>query len=339
MVTASRYATVLLAIAIGISYSLSIIMFGLLGAKFFAWHRTNRNFLVLLYGLASASLAISGFFTVTLTTSIFAGLPFQTLPHIGFYSPSLIPGSLSHFLSFPYVISNVLSFVMTWVATAALLLYYSKKLRKVRYWIVVAIPLFYFLTPMLPWIPTVSLQLAESNLILSSILSTLFFALSNPVGGILFGFAFWIATRSLGHNNPVKRYMAISAYGFVLFFTTNQAIVLVSAPYPPFGMPTILFVGLSSYLVLLGIYCTAISIGQDVKLRQSIRRLAQKESSLLDSIGLAQVSGEIESRVIKLTKRYENVLREESGVSSSLSEDEIKKYLQEVLYEVKRSNE
>ncbi|MGH9975968.1 MAG: hypothetical protein ACRD8Z_09060, partial [Nitrososphaeraceae archaeon] len=322
-----------------ISYVLSIIMFGLLAAKFFTWHRSNRNFLILLYGSASASLAISGLFTVVLATSIFSGLPSQTLPHVGFNSPSLIPGSLSHLLSFPYIISNILSFVLTWLATAALLLYYSKKLRELKYWIVVAMPLIYFVTPMLPWTSTISFLLAESNVILSSILSTLIFALSNPVGGILFGLAFWIATRSLEHNSPVKRYMAISAYGFVLFFTTNQAIVLVSAPYPPFGMPTILFVGLSSYLVLIGIYCTAISISQDAKLRQSIRRLAQKESSLLDSIGLAQVSGEVQSRVITLTKRYENVLKEESGISSSLSDDEIKQYLQEVLQEVKRSNE
>lgn len=61
--------------------------------------------------------------------------------------------------------------------------------------------------------------------------------------------------------------------------------------------------GLSSYLVLIGIYSSAISISEDSKLRQSIRNIALKEQRLLDSIGMAQMEQQIQKRVITLTKQ------------------------------------
>jgi hypothetical protein len=72
--------------------------------------------------------------------------------------------------------------------------------------------------------------------------------------------------------------------------------VLVSSPYPPFGLPTISFIGLASYLVLAGIYSSAISAAEDSKLRQSIRNFALKETKLLDSIGMAQMEHKAKSR-------------------------------------------
>jgi len=335
MIFTSSYTTLLLPIAAGASYALAIGMFGLLAAKFFDWYRANKNRIVLLYGLASSAIAANGIFTVALISSIFGGLPTQVHPHIGFYSPTLLPGSISHLLSHPYIISIVVSFILTWIATAALLPYYSKRLKKVRYWFVISIPLAFFMLQLLPLNPTLSLSLVQSNPILYNILSTTIFALSNPVGGILFGIAFWIATRHLGQKNEVKGYMIISAYGFVLFFTANQAIVLVSTPYPPFGLPTILFVGLSSYMVLAGIYCTAISLSHDSELRHNIRKQAIKKSALMESIGLAQMVTELETEVVAITKKHEDELKETTGISSSLDEDEMKRYLREVLEEVK----
>ena len=69
------------------------------------------------------------------------------------------------------------------------------------------------------------------------------------MGGILFGIAFWATARKLDYNNPVRNYIMISAYGLVLIFVSNEASVLVSAPYPPFGVVS--FMGLPSYLVLV----------------------------------------------------------------------------------------
>ena len=81
-----------------------------------------------------------------------------------------------------------------------------------------------------------------------------------PAGGILFGVAFWTIVRRLDHS-AVRDYMIISAYGMLLLFTSSQPAGLVlSSFYPPFGLPTISYYALSSYLVVLGIYSGAISV-------------------------------------------------------------------------------
>jgi hypothetical protein len=84
---------------------------------------------------------------------------------------------------------------------------------------------------------------------------------------------------------------------------SNQAIVLVNVPYPPFGLVTVSFFGLASFLMFNGIYSSAISVAEDSELRKSIRRYAIEESRLLDSIGMAQMEREIEKRVLGFTKR------------------------------------
>ena len=101
-------------------------------------------------------------------------------------------------------------------------------------------------------------------------------------------------------------------------------------------MATISFVGLSSYLLFVGIYASAVSVAEDSNLRRSIKKLAVKESKLLDSIGAAEMEQEIQKRVIVLTKETARTMSEQTGIESSLSEEEAKEYLHEVLTELKR---
>jgi hypothetical protein len=44
-----------------------------------------------------------------------------------------------------------------------------------------------------------------------------------------------------------------------------------------------------SYLILLGIYSSVVSVCEDVKLRKSVQEFTIKEAKLLDSIGFAQL--------------------------------------------------
>jgi hypothetical protein len=49
----------------------------------------------------------------------------------------------------------------------------------------------------------------------------------------------------------------------------------------------------------------------------------------------AQMQQEIQKKVLKVTKEQQEILTEQTGVEPSLSEDELKKYLEKVLQEVK----
>ena len=236
-----------------------------------------------------------------------------------------------------YVISSIVSFITAWIATILLLHHHSKKLGAAKYWILVTIPLAYFLSQFQPLFLDLFSAYRMSNPILFNVLYTVIFNLSKPVGGILFGIAFWIIARSV-NNTTLKDYLMIAGYGLLLLFTSNQAAVLINSPYPPFGMAAISYVGLSSYLVFVGIYSSAISVAEDSKLRQSIRKLAIKESKLLDSIGLAEMEKEVQNRVMKIVNEQSLKMKNETGVQSSLNEEDIKEYLVNVLRETKRES-
>lgn len=331
----SRYDTAMISVATGISYLLAMVMLGLLAHRFILWFRSNRNSVVLSYGLASIILAINCALTLVNVAINLTDLPSSVYPHAGVSTPCCNPGSLNDILYSAYSISSIISFMVTWVATALLLSHYSNKLGRVKYWLIISIPLVYFLTQFLPLFPDLFSGFRQSNPILFSTLYTLIFNWSKPVGGILFGIAFWTIARRLRQTSSVvSSYMIISAFGLVLLFTSNQAVVLLASTFPPFGLATTSFVGLSSYLLLVGIYSSAISVSEDSKLRQSIKQFAMSEPKLLDSIGTAQMEQEIQRRVLIITKQNQTRMAEETGIQTSLTDDDVKEYLEQVIEEV-----
>jgi hypothetical protein len=130
-------------------------------------------------------------------------------------------------------------------------------------------------------------------------------------------------------------YTTISDFGFILLFISNQTILLSSASYPPFGLATINFLGLACYMVIIGIYLSAISISEDARLRVAIRKLVENKSNLLDSIGATQMSQSLEREVLDVYNTLTYKMHNEIGVTPSLSPAEAKKYCNEVIEEVR----
>jgi len=73
--------------------------------------------------------------------------------------------------------------------------------------------------------------------------------------------------------------MIITANSLVLFLISTSADIGV-APYPPFAVICVASVGLSSYVVLIGLYYSAVSIAADTNLRVNIRKSALDKSKL-----------------------------------------------------------
>lgn len=73
----------------------------------------------------------------------------------------------------------------------------------------------------------------------------------------------------------------------------------------------------------------------DVKLRQSIKKTAMEQSKFLDTIGTAHMSQEVEKKVLRIAKANLENLEKQSGMESSLIDDDIKQYLVEVFSEIK----
>jgi len=229
--------------------------------------------------------------------------------------------------------------MLTWLATVLLLNSYSRRFGKIKYWSIVSLPLVYFLSQFPLFFLNLFDPLLNADPVLYTTILSVIFVVSKAAGGILFGIAFWLLARTLGPENVVREYMIVAAMGFVLLFVSDQAPVLVNAPYPPLGLASISFIELGSYMILIGIYSSAISVSEDSKLRQSIRAFALRESKLLDSIGTAQMEREIERKVIAITKQTQERMVEETGIESSLTEEDMKQYLEQLLKEVEKGRQ
>jgi hypothetical protein len=334
IITASHYNISLLSLAIAISYILAIVNLSLLSQRFFSWYRSNRNLVVFLYGITAASLSLNAGLTLAFSGVILQDRPELVLPRVGTLLPLFEPGSVKDILNTSVIISSAISFLITWIATISLLHHYSRKLGRLKYWIIVAIPLVYFLSQFLNPLLGLFNPIIELSPVINSILLILVFSLSKPAGGVLFGIAFWNIARNV-QSSMVRDYMIIAAYGLVLLFISNQAISTVNAPsFPPFGLVTVSFMGLASYLMLVGIYYSAMSVSQDVKLRKTIRRFAVDELRLLDNIGSAELSVKLENQMKDIITKNQTMMLEETGVQPSLSEEDAKQYLNEILKEL-----
>ena len=108
-------------------------------------------------------------------------------------------------------------------------------------------------------------------------------------------------------------------------------------PYPPVGSAATFSLAFASFLFYIGIYSSAISISEDTGLRRSIRKTAIDEFKLLDSIGTAQMSQQLQDKVGRPVKEYSDTMDREVGVQPSLSEQDAKQYLKEVIEELDKS--
>jgi hypothetical protein len=104
-----------------------------------------------------------------------------------------------------------------------------------------------------------------------------------------------------------------------------------------FGVAGHSLVLLSAYLFTIGLYSTAISISQDSRLRQSIRKSLNDQPNLLASIGNAQMEQEIIKKVMSTANDNSKRMRDQSGVESSLEEQDVKQYLNQIMIEIERS--
>lgn len=334
----SNFYTSVISAAGVISYLMAIFMMMFLTLRFFSWFRFHKNLVVLFYFLSTITLTINAAFSFALILTVSPGIP--SLVGESQIAGMTRPIAASHFanaLNNGYTVTSILSFILLWVATSLLLREYSKRIGRITYWTLVSIPLVYFLSQFPALFFNLFDSLIISNPTFFGIVLTLIFSLSKIAGGILFGIAFWNIAKNLPDNTAVKSYMIIAAYGLVLFYISNQAgssLFQLGGVYPPFGLLTITIIGFSSYLMLIGIYSSAVSVAQDSRLRRAIRKSVQRQSSLLDKIGTAQMQQEIENRVLSTIKSQAETLRSETGIETSLDENEMREYMNEVIAKI-----
>ena len=330
VVQTSSYDPLLLKAIIWSSYLQAILLTGFLSYKFITWTWTGKSYVVLLYTLAISLLSINAIFTLLYVNELLLSYSMDIRPRGNTFTPYANPNSL---LIHGFQVSSIASYLTMWAATVVLLYNHAKRLGRIRFWFLVCIPFVYFIVQFQPMLLQMLYNYRLSDPVLFSLIYTIFFAPSKPIGGILFGIAFF-STSKMITSAKIKDFLVIAGFGLTLFFTANQGIVLSFTPYPPFGLVTVGFMGVTACLLLIGVYCTAISLAEDVTLRKNIRKSLKDQSLLLDKIGISQMEQQIQKNVLNLTKGLSAQLEDESGIQPSLEEEDVKKYVGEVLTEI-----
>jgi hypothetical protein len=322
------YSPILALVVSFASYGLSISLMGIFTILFLRWYRHNRSsVLVLLYGVSFATVLIASVSLLSIWVYLFSGkVTMNVYPASKVIFPLTGEGSIWRVLAKIYQYSDMASFFLKWGGTALILYHYSKKIGKIKYWFLLSLPVAYFSTLLV-----YTFHLYDPHLQLERLIFFGFASLNSTFGGILFYMAFKLSSKNFKGNQVIADYLLIAGYGFILFFSGTQA-TLVNTAYPPFGFATVSSYGIGSYLLLVGLYLSALSVSEDNELRNMIKASALSESKFLHSIGLSAAEREktIVNDVLDKAKHQQEIISEEIGIRTSLSENDIKDYVKEI---------
>ncbi|HEY7696454.1 MAG TPA: hypothetical protein VH797_10205 [Nitrososphaeraceae archaeon] len=334
MVLFSSYTILSLVFVAYVSNFMTAGLLFVFALRFFSWYKSGNHSLgILLYALAFIILAVS---------EVFAGIGSGYLLWQKDYV--ITPASEVHFRSFPegslldvffssYSYVDYSSFLLTLIASALLLYHYSKKTRTPKMIIIIALPILGYTATILD-----ALNIYDTDTNVNLFYYYIFQSLASISGGILFAFSFWFISKRLPES-PVKTFLRIAALGFILLYLSNHTDVN-SATYPQYGINSLSLLPLASYFVLFGLYSSAMSLSQDITLRQHLRSIAKNDNNLLSSIGTAQMEREVNRAVGELKEvadEQEKELAEKTGIETPVPESEIEDYLKQVIEEVAKT--
>jgi hypothetical protein len=229
-------------------------------------------------------------------------------------------------------IASTAAYILTWIGTIKMLYPYIKKLGKTKFWIIMGMAMIYYLIEY----PLSVLGYFNPSENVDAMTNILIFSVAALLSGIIFGAAFLSVARTLQKGSILRNHMIIAAYGFLLFYISGSSLA-AQAAYPPYGMVSISFIGISCYLIYTGLYSSAVTVSQDTTLRLSIKKSIIEQTDLLHGMGSAHMEQEIQSTVLKIAKKHSDVLTEKTGVEASMTENDIKEYMAMVLSEIHKS--
>jgi hypothetical protein len=330
----SKYSIINLLSVTFISNFFTASLLVIFALSFLSWYKNKKQSIgILLYALAFLILAVSEVVSGSGSAYLLSQKDQWITPTSEVKFSDFPDGTFFDiFFSF-YRYIDYSSFLLVLIASAILLYHYSKKTSNPKIVLIIALPILGYTSSILDALHILSAD-TNPNLFYYYI----YIALVSASVGILFAFSFWIVSKKLPES-PVKTFLKITAYGFVLLYFSNNISVTIAA-YPPFGVNSLSLLSLSSYFVLFGLYSSALSLSQDLTLRQHLRSLAKNDNNLLSSIGTAQMESEVKRAVGELkdvADEHEKELAEKSGIETPVPESEIEDYLKQVIEEVAKT--
>jgi hypothetical protein len=304
-----------------------------LSITFIQWFRIVKSFSLLVYGVVFIVVLFILLLTIPLLTEQYMYHQpnlIYTADYLILVMNAPIP---SPDIAFIYGLGNYalpLMIVSSWVLTVSILKPYISRIGKIKFWAIVSIPLAYQLFTFI---------VRDANLVSDPTLVDIIYSrqfqflmgISYQIAGLFFAIAFLTIARKM-RRKLMKNYLVISSIGIMALFSSMQPGMPFYAAYPPFGLPTLLFLGLSSYMLLVGMLGTAANVSRDSELRREIYKDIQVNSDILKKMGMAEMQREMERRILPLADKIK--LSDEMRNRMDPSEEDVKIMINEVLTEI-----
>lgn len=346
IVVSQNYNILSLFAAIFVSHISALFFLLLLVLSLAVWIMVRMNNLLLLYAVSFSLLSLTAIISLFYATTVLMDQPSLIKPYPIQTSLGSLPRAdlAIHFGPILDIIS-ILSFISVWIVSAFLLSTYVRKIGKVRYWTIIALPLVYILFPFEIYFLNIFQPLISSSPVSFALINSIIFGATKQIGGLFFSFAF-LAASALLEKYSIHKYLLISAVGMAILFGSIDINSLLYATYPPFGLVTISFMAIGSYLVFNGIYNSAVLVARDKELRKEFYRNAMSHLDLLRVIGVSQMEKDLIDNYKSLEKRIkqpeitgrrfekDNVRDALHGLVDDLDKEEVREILHDVLDDV-----
>lgn len=332
MIVFKNYNIVWLQAATYLTHFSAILSILLLVSLFVSWLKSRRSHIILLYMvcflLISTNIIISMMFLeyhYSLTRTQLRK-PYPITSYV--IRQDLTPFTES--LATIYDVLSLLSFSVIWVATLTLLSQYRYKLGRVKFYIILSIPLIYYLFPFQGYFGNIFSPLAVTSPVVFGIIYVLTFSATKQVGALLFSLAFLTASTLIAKDR-VRKSLLISAIGMAILFGSINITTLQYRLYPPFGLVTQAFMPLGAYMLFIGIFTSATGVSRDAALRKEFYKSAMSQLNLLKTIGVTQMEKE-------LLREYKPVLARSNELEEPrcqpLEQSDVKEIIHDVLQEL-----
>ena len=326
------YNSTLTLLIVFTSFVPSVLFIFLLVVLLVRWFRSSKNFMIIAYAISFSIVCIYLVLSIVYVNVQYTATS-EWIKAKSLHS-TLVNSFVSE-LSFSFGVTldtlSLLSFVFVWIATVALLRQYRNKIGRTRFWVIITIPLIYFLFPFETYFANFSEAMLSGSPVIFSVIYILLFSATKQVGGILFSIVFLTAATKIKQPN-LQNSLKIAAIGIAVVFSSIEINSLLYAAYPPYGVLTIMLMPLGSYCLFIGLFASARLASQDKKLRREFYQSAEKQLAFLQTLGKVQMEEE-------LGKSLKSILKRSSVLDESKDdyrrEENVRELVQEVLDELR----
>ena len=334
----SEYHILLSKLIVGISLIMSSVVMVSLAFKCLRSYLSTRSMMTAVYSIAIITISIQMICAFLYIEASLNSKPELITPARNPWMSYFYTNFVNALLSV-YEIATIVSFVSVWIASVLLTRSYVKKIGRVKSYLTVTIPIIYFLFQYSPAILNHTGALSSLLMANGSLFSYFYNFILNTAhvgAGVLFGISFFILSRAL-NNISLKYYLVLCGTGIMIIFSNAVSTSSILAPFPAWSIASITFILPASFIITVGLDSAAQQVAGDMKVRKYLNKF-KKEFELLTALGSREAYAIIERKVQSMSKQIYDELETESSYVTKPNMEEIKGYVNEVIKEVKKSN-